>query len=383
MRSRPPWSAACGSKARGPCWCASTTRPSTTCPSSPRPAAPAGVAGPGGRGARPCGPAHRRAWPRSSPTAAPTRAWTNALAARALRPAGDQGRRRDLRRLHAGARDRGAGARRSGAGRGGAQGGDRRHRRRPVERAARLARGRAAEAGADRQEGLWSQYLEVGIGPDAEIFTKAQPMSAVGTGAEIGIHPKRVEQPRARDRAGRQQPRRDVGATLGNDVNLRDFEGRSALLLGKAKDNNASCAIGPFIRLFDAAFAHRRRAPRRPVHAGRGRPTASCWTGQQPLQDQPRPAGPGRAGDRAEPPVSRRLRAVPRHDVRADARPPRPRPGLHPCGGRRGRHLHAAARYTRQPRQHQRPDRTLALWRARSCATWPGAACSDTIERTT
>jgi fumarylacetoacetate (FAA) hydrolase family protein len=104
-------------------------------------------------------------------------------------------------------------------------------------------------------QGVWSQYLEVGIGPDAEIFTKAQPMSSVGTGAEIGIHPKsewnnpEPEIVLAVSRAGRV-----VGATLGNDVNLRDFEGRSALLLGKAKDNNASCAIGPFIRLFDDRF---------------------------------------------------------------------------------------------------------------------------------
>jgi fumarylacetoacetate (FAA) hydrolase family protein len=104
-------------------------------------------------------------------------------------------------------------------------------------------------------EGVWSQYLEVGIGPDAEIFTKAQPMSAVGTGAEIGIHPQsewnnpEPEIVLAVDSRGRTR-----GATLGNDVNLRDFEGRSALLLGKAKDNNASCAIGPFIRLFDEHF---------------------------------------------------------------------------------------------------------------------------------
>lgn len=101
----------------------------------------------------------------------------------------------------------------------------------------------------------WSQYLEVGIGPDAEIFTKSQPMSAVGTGAEIGIHPKSEwnnPEPEIVLVVGAHG--RTVGATLGNDVNLRDFEGRSALLLGKAKDNNASCAIGPFIRLFDAHF---------------------------------------------------------------------------------------------------------------------------------
>jgi fumarylacetoacetate (FAA) hydrolase family protein len=104
-------------------------------------------------------------------------------------------------------------------------------------------------------QGVWSQYLEVGIGPDAEIFTKAQPMSGVGTGAEIGIHPKsewnnpEPEIVLAVNRAGR-----IVGVTLGNDVNLRDFEGRSALLLGKAKDNNASAALGPFIRLFDDTF---------------------------------------------------------------------------------------------------------------------------------
>jgi fumarylacetoacetate (FAA) hydrolase family protein len=101
----------------------------------------------------------------------------------------------------------------------------------------------------------WSQYLEVGIGPDAEIFTKSQPMSAVGTGARIGLHPKSEwnnPEPEVVLVVGAHG--RTVGATLGNDVNLRDFEGRSALLLGKAKDNNASCAIGPFIRLFDADY---------------------------------------------------------------------------------------------------------------------------------
>ena len=102
----------------------------------------------------------------------------------------------------------------------------------------------------------WSQYLEVGIGPDAEIFTKAQPMSAVGTGADIGIHPQSSwNNPEPEIVLAVSSAGRVVGATLGNDVNLRDFEGRSALLLGKAKDNTGSCAIGPFIRLFDAHYA--------------------------------------------------------------------------------------------------------------------------------
>jgi fumarylacetoacetate (FAA) hydrolase family protein len=104
-------------------------------------------------------------------------------------------------------------------------------------------------------QGVWSQYLEVGIGPDAEIFTKSQPMSAVGTGADIGIHPQsQWNNPEPEIVLAVNSRGETVGATLGNDVNLRDFEGRSALLLGKAKDNNASCAIGPFIRLFDDRF---------------------------------------------------------------------------------------------------------------------------------
>ena len=102
---------------------------------------------------------------------------------------------------------------------------------------------------------MWSQYMEVGIGPDGEVFTKSQPMSAVGFGADVGLHrdstwnnpePEIVLAVTSRGQV--------VGATLGNDVNLRDIEGRSALLLGKCKDNNGSCAIGPFIRLFDEHF---------------------------------------------------------------------------------------------------------------------------------
>ena len=104
-------------------------------------------------------------------------------------------------------------------------------------------------------QGVWSQYLEVGIGPDAEIFTKSQPLSAVGTGAEVGIHPgSSWNNPEPEVVLAVNSRGQVCGAALGNDVNLRDFEGRSALLLGKAKDNNASCAIGPFIRLFDARF---------------------------------------------------------------------------------------------------------------------------------
>jgi fumarylacetoacetate (FAA) hydrolase family protein len=104
--------------------------------------------------------------------------------------------------------------------------------------------------------GLWSQYLEVGIGKDAEVFTKSQAMSAVGWGAEIGIHPSSQWNNPEPEVVLAVSPQGVVqGVALGNDVNLRDVEGRSALLLGKAKDNNASCAIGPFIRLFDAHFS--------------------------------------------------------------------------------------------------------------------------------
>jgi fumarylacetoacetate (FAA) hydrolase family protein len=103
--------------------------------------------------------------------------------------------------------------------------------------------------------GVWSQYLEVGIGPDAEIFTKCQPMASVGYGADVGILPiSEWNNPEPEVAMVVNSHGKIVGATLGNDVNLRDVEGRSALLLGKAKDNNASASLGPFIRLFDGKF---------------------------------------------------------------------------------------------------------------------------------
>ena len=106
------------------------------------------------------------------------------------------------------------------------------------------------------RRGAWSQYMEVGIGPDAEVFSKSQPMSSVGFGADVGLlaasvwnNPEPEIVLAVNSRGG------IVGATLGNDVNLRDIEGRSALLLGKCKDNNGSCSIGPFVRLFDESFS--------------------------------------------------------------------------------------------------------------------------------
>ncbi|MEX0346329.1 MAG: fumarylacetoacetate hydrolase family protein [Rhizobiaceae bacterium] len=106
------------------------------------------------------------------------------------------------------------------------------------------------------EEGLWSPYLEVGIGPDAEVFSKAQVMSSVGFGANVGLHPiSKWNNPEPEVVLAVDSNGGIKGATLGNDVNLRDVEGRSALLLSKAKDNNASCSIGPFIRLFDDDFS--------------------------------------------------------------------------------------------------------------------------------
>ena len=209
-----------------------------------------------------------------------------------------------------------------------------------------------------RSKGLWSQYLEVGIGPDAEIFTKAPVLSSVGTGADIGIHadsdwnnpePEVVLAVNSRGEI--------VGAALGNDVNLRDFEGRSALLLGKAKDNNASCAIGPFIRLFDEQLRHRRRAAH---HRG-----ACSVDGHRRLRAAKASSSMSQI---SRDPLDLVGQAIGPHHQYPDgfmlflgtmfaptAGPRRPGPGLHPRGGRRGAHL-------------QRPS--SARWSIRStCAT--------------
>ena len=172
-------------------------------------------------------------------------------------------------------------------------------------------------------DGLWSQYLEVAIGPDAEVFTKAPPLSSVGWGDYVGIRTQSTwNNPEPEivvvvDRAGK-----TVGATLGNDVNLRDYEGRSALLLGKAKDNNAASALGPFIRMFDDKFTidDVRQAVVELEIVGTDNYRLEGRIHHD--RDQPRSAGAGEA-DHQRAPVSRRLCPVPGHPVRPHPGPRR------------------------------------------------------------
>ena len=207
-------------------------------------------------------------------------------------------------------------------------------------------------------EGLWSQYLEVGIGPDAEVFTKAQPMSSVGWGATIGLHPRshwnnpEPEIVLALDSRGRIR-----GATLGNDVNLRDFEGRSALLLPLAKDNNASCAIGPFIRLIDETFTldDVRAAELAMVVEGRD---GFRLEGHSSMREISRDPAESRGADRRSPsPVSRRSDALSRNHVRPGRGPRRPGARLYAPSRRPGDDLGARSR---RPRQHRRELATEA-----------------------
>ena len=202
------------------------------------------------------------------------------------------------------------------------------------------------------EQGLWSQYLEVGIGPDAEVFTKAPVLSSVGSGADIGIHPDSAwNNPEPEIVLAVNSRGETVGATLGNDVNLRDFEGRSALLLPKAKDNNASCAIGPYIRLFDATFSidDVRQLDGEPAGGRRRRLHASRRQFDEP--DQPRSARPGGRGHGPLSSVSRRHGAVPGNHVRAHGGSRATGQRLHPQGGRHRQHLQREAGNAGEPRR--------------------------------
>ena len=280
-----------------------------------------------------------------------------AVVSRAVRPAAIKAAGVTFVVEHAGARDRGAGARRSGEGRSGAPRRRRDHRRRPFAACARARAEAARLKDALIAQGVWSQYLEVGIGPDAEIFTKSQPMSAVGIGADIGIHPEvGVEQSRsprscsrstaAAKRSARRSATTSTCAT--SRAAARCCSARPRTTTRRARSARSSACSTTRFGIDDVRrceLAMRVDGPDGFVLDG-----ASSI-----VDDQPRSARPRRAGDRAEPPVSGRLRAVPRHDVRADQGPACAGAGLHARGRRHRDRGHAEARRARQPRRALRP----------------------------
>ena len=185
------------------------------------------------------------------------------------------------------------------------------------------------------EKGVWSQYLEVGIGPDAEIFTKSQVLSSVGHGMEAGLNAISTwNNPEPEVVVVVASSGRIVGATLGNDVNLRDVEGRSGLLLGKAKDNNASCAIGPFIRLFDGDFTIDSVRHMQLTLTVEGEDGYVLKGGSNMSPHQPRSGRSRRPDAECQPPVSRWCGPLSRHALRARRGPRRSGQGLHPQAGR-------------------------------------------------